>query len=94
MRDDEFVIVDAVEGKGKWKGALGAFVCQTKDAKNTFTVTPASSDAEKKKMWKTWQANYVGKALTVQYQELTADGIPRFPVGKCVRGEVDGKDWI
>ncbi|CCW65139.1 unnamed protein product [Phytomonas sp. EM1] len=93
-RDDEFVIESAVEGKGKWKGALGAFVCRTKDGRATFTVTPASSDAEKKRMWACWRTAYKGKALTVQYQELTADGIPRFPIGRGIRGEADGRDWI
>lgn len=47
MQDDEFTIVSAIEGKGKWKGQLGAFLCQTKDKKHTFTVAPASSDREK-----------------------------------------------
>ena len=28
---------------------------------------------------------YVGKMLTVIYQELTEEGKPRFPVGKDVR---------
>ena len=30
-------------------------------------------------------AEYVGKKLTVRYQELTDDGIPRFPVGIAIR---------
>jgi len=25
--------------------------------------------------------DYYGKQLTVKYQELSADGIPRFPIG-------------
>ena len=28
---------------------------------------------------------YIGKKLTVIYQELTEDGKPRFPVGKAIR---------
>ena len=94
MQDAEYVIVGAVEGSGKWKGSLGAFICVTSDQKHRFTVTPASTDAEKKRMWKTWKQEYLGQALTVQYQELTPDGVPRFPVGKCVRGAADGLDWI
>lgn len=94
MQDAEFIIVSAVEGKGKWAGCLGAFVCQTADKKRTFTVTPASTDEQKRKMWATWKTAYKGKALTVQYQELTSDGVPRFPVGKGIRGSANGKDWI
>jgi DNA ligase-1 len=30
-------------------------------------------------------AEYYGKLLTVKYQELTSDGIPRFPVGISFR---------
>jgi DNA ligase-1 len=30
-------------------------------------------------------AKYIGKKLTVKYQELTKDGIPRFPVGIAIR---------
>jgi DNA ligase-1 len=29
--------------------------------------------------------SYIGKKLTVRYQELTEDGIPRFPVGIAFR---------
>jgi len=27
----------------------------------------------------------IGKRLTVTFQEYTEHGIPRFPVGKCIR---------
>ncbi|CAD2215060.1 DNA ligase (ATP) [Angomonas deanei] len=95
MQDDEFIIVGAVEGKGKLKGRLGAFVCQAKKNKGlTFTVTPATTEQKKKEMWSVWSKSYKGKALTVQYQDLTPDGIPRFPVGKCIRGAASGEDWI
>ncbi|KAK7194400.1 DNA ligase k alpha [Novymonas esmeraldas] len=94
MQDAEYMIVGAVEGAGKWKGSLGAFICVTPDTKHRFTVTPASTDVDKRRMWRTWRAAYKGKALTVQYQEITPDGVPRFPVGKCVRGAADGHDWV
>ena len=28
---------------------------------------------------------YIGKQLTIIYQELTKDKIPRFPIGKAIR---------
>ena len=28
---------------------------------------------------------YINKLLTVIFQEYTADGIPRFPIGKSIR---------
>ncbi|KAG5501891.1 hypothetical protein JKF63_04161 [Porcisia hertigi] len=94
MQDAEYVIVGALEGSGKWKGFLGSFICATPDKKHRFTVTPASTDADKRRMWQSWRTAYKGKALTVQYQEITPDGVPRFPVGKCVRGAAEGYDWI
>ncbi|KPI82950.1 putative DNA ligase k alpha [Leptomonas seymouri] len=94
MQDAEYTIVGAVEGSGKWKGSLGSFICVTPDRKQRFTVTPATTDAEKRRIWRTWKTAYAGKALTVQYQALTPDGVPRFPVGKYVRGAADGHDWI
>ncbi|ESL07967.1 DNA ligase [Trypanosoma rangeli SC58] len=92
MQDAEYVIVSGVEGRGKWKGRLGAFVCSTKRG-HYFTVAPATTEQTKKDMWRRL-TQYKGKMLTVQYQELSANGVPRFPIGKCVRGSKDGKDWI
>jgi hypothetical protein len=31
------------------------------------------------------RGDYIGKDLTVQFFELTDDGVPRFPVGIAVR---------
>lgn len=92
MQDEEYVIVSGVEGRGKWKGRLGAFICRTKGG-HLFTVAPATTEQTKKDMWHRL-TQYKGKMLTVQYQELSANGVPRFPIGKCVRGAKSGKDWI
>lgn len=95
MQDDEFVIVDAVEGKGKWKGALGTFTCLAHDRKTRFSVSPAISEEKKKEIWKRNRAReFIGKFLTVQYQEISAEGVPRFPVGKVVRGSASKEDWV
>ena len=50
-------------------------------------VRPTGTLEERGKMFKNGK-KYVGKMLTVKYQELSEDGIPRFPVGKSVR-EID-----
>lgn len=92
MQDDEYVIVSGVEGRGKWKGCLGAFVCRTKCG-HMFCVTPATTEQNKKDMWRHLE-QYKGKMLTVQYQQLSANGVPRFPIGKYVRGSRSKKDWI
>ncbi|KAH8612544.1 putative Zinc ribbon domain [Trypanosoma vivax] len=92
MHDSEYVIVDGVEGQGKWRGCLGAFVCKTENGHH-FTVTPATSEENKREMWRQLRV-YKGRVLTVQYQELSTNGVPRFPIGKCVRGAKNGSDWV
>lgn len=84
FQDEEFRIIDIVEGTGKFKG-MGIFVCET--GKGTaFRVTPAATEDEKREIW-TNRSSYIGKLLTVQYFEQTTSlqPVPRFPVGKAVR---------
>jgi hypothetical protein len=40
---------------------------------------------EQRRAWFIDGASYIGKNLTVVYQELTEEGKPRFPIGKAVR---------
>lgn len=50
-----------------------------------FKVPPMDlTEKERARMWKR-RDRYVGRQLTVKYQELTADRIPRFPKGVCIR---------
>ena len=94
FEDSEFVVVGVVEGKGKWKGMLGAFVCLTADGAE-FQVSPQADDARRRAMWLRHKT-FNGCALTVQYQGLLPSGVPRFPVGKAIRGMSidDQRDWI
>ena len=80
--DSEYTIVGVEEGRGRMAGCA-IFVCKTEDNKPFNVKMEGSLDALKKyltnsKLWK-------GKQLTVRYQGLTKDGIPRFPIGKAVR---------
>jgi DNA ligase-1 len=59
------------------------FECKTKDGK-TFSVMMKEDVISKQKRLDNI-AQYYGKMLTVKYQELTTDGIPRFPVGISFR---------
>jgi DNA ligase-1 len=40
---------------------------------------------EKRAEWWENREQYIGSKLTVRFQNLTADGIPRFPVGIAIR---------
>jgi DNA ligase-1 len=82
FEDDEYEIVGAKDGEGKEKG-LVIWICKTKDGK-TFNVRPKGSEEERAELFRD-AAKYIGKKLTVRFQELTGDGIPRFPVGLAFR---------
>jgi DNA ligase-1 len=80
--EDEYRIIDFKEGEGRDAGAV-IWVCETADGKD-FTVRPRGT-MEQRREWFSAGASYIGKNLTVVYQELTEEGKPRFPVGKAVR---------
>lgn len=80
--DDEFVIVGAKEGKGKAVGQA-VFTCQTKSGQ-TFDVRCKGTDADREFQWQN-RRSFLNKKLTVQYQRLSTDGLPIFPVGIAVR---------
>lgn len=76
--DAEFVVCGFKEGDGIEKGCV-IWVCQTPDG-NTFSVRPRGTHEERAAEFVAAQAR-MGHPLTVRYQELTTDKIPRFPVG-------------
>lgn len=83
--DDEFLIVDVVEGEGNLAGKIGAFVLENSRGVR-FNSSPTGSHAYWQKMWSD-RAQLVGKQATVKYKELTPEkngkgGVPSF--GKVV----------
>lgn len=78
-RDDaEFKIVGVEEGRGKLAGH-GIFVCETATG-SRFNAKMKGETVGLKDCYE-HPEKYVGKQLTVLYQGLTSDGLPRFPVG-------------
>lgn len=82
FEDDEYEVVGFTEGEGHEKG-LVIWTCKTKDGKK-FNVRPRGTHEERAALFKE-AGSYVGKKLTVRFQELTGDGVPRFPVGITFR---------
>ena len=80
--DEEFKIVGFHEGSGNEKGAV-VWDCVTQTGQ-PFAVRPRGSFDARKEMYLD-AAAYIGKQLTVIFQEYSTDGIPRFPVGKAIR---------
>jgi ATP-dependent DNA ligase len=81
--DAEFEVSGFTEGEGIEKG-LVLWICKVPGTESTFTVRPKGTHTERKKLYKN-AAKYIGKELTVQFFEMTDDGIPRFPVGISFR---------
>jgi len=75
--DDEYTILDIVEGEGNRTGTAGYFVFETADGKpfksNVKGTWEQTADMLKNKK------KLIGKEATVKYFNLTPDGIPRFP---------------
>ena len=79
--DEECKIVGYKQGEGLEAGCV-IWICQI-DGK-TFSCRPRGSREEREEMF-THGDQYVGKLLTVRYQEKTDDGLLRFPVGIAIR---------
>jgi DNA ligase-1 len=77
--DAEFQVVGHHESKTN----VPVFECKTKEG-NVFSVMMKETMETKQERMKSVN-EYYGKWLTVRYQELSKDGIPRFPVGISFR---------
>ena len=90
LHADEFEIARIVEAKGKDSGTP-IFVCvapvknaQIKGEFAVFRVRPKGSMEQRQQMWRD-RKKLIGKRLTVEYQNLTKYGVPRFPRAKVLR---------
>lgn len=75
--DEEYTILDIVEGIGNKTGMVGSFVFENKNGKR-FNSSPKFNWEECTKMWNE-RESLIGKSATVKYFNLTPDEIPRFP---------------
>jgi hypothetical protein len=81
FHDAEFEVVDY----SKDENGCVLWECKT-DAGKTFRVKPTGSLDSNRDALKT-AATFVGRMYTVKFQELTDDGIPRFPTGLHFRSD-------
>jgi ATP-dependent DNA ligase len=82
FQDDEFEIVGFLQGDGTELGCV-VWMCQTPN-KQKFNVRPRGTREERQELFLKGP-DYIGKMLTVRYQELTTNKVPRFPVGISIR---------
>jgi len=80
--DDEFEVVDVLEGEAKEKGHA-IFVVKTANGQ-TFNARPRGTSDYRQQLWRD-RSSLIGKMLTIRYQNLSDTGIPRFPVGLALR---------
>lgn len=83
---DEFLVVDILEGTGKYKGMLGSVVIQLKDGRK-MKVGTGFTDEQRKKYWNNKNL-ILNKYIEVAYQELTNDGKLRNPRFIRVREDI------
>ena len=89
--DAEYKVVGFTDGTAVEKGCL-IFICETEEGRN-FRVRPTGSHEERKSMFANGES-YIGKMLTVKFQELSNDKVPRFPVGLHIREDWDMSEGV
>ena len=82
FHEEEYPIVGFDQGDGRDKGTV-IWKCQTKEGR-VFSVRPRGTHEYRNDLFKNGKL-YVGKQLTVIFQELSELNVPRFPVGKAIR---------
>jgi len=80
FHDAEARVVGHLPGAGKHKGRLGALECEMEDG-TRFSVGTGLSDDERR------APPPLGSIVTYRYQELSNDGVPRFPSYVGVRDD-------
>jgi DNA ligase-1 len=80
--ESEYPIVGFKEAAGRDAGTV-VWVCATAEERE-FSVRPRGTQ-EQRRQWFQDGHKYLGKLLTVIYQELSELNVPRFPVGKAIR---------
>ena len=81
FNDAEFKITDVIEASGRDAGTA-IFVCECEGG--YFNVKPQGTRELRKEYFDN-QYKLIGKMVTVQYQGLSDEGIPRFPSAVTIR---------
>jgi DNA ligase-1 len=76
--ETEYKVLGYTQGKGKYKGMMGAIKCELKNGK-IFKIGSGFTKEERKNPPK------IGDILTFNYKEMTKNGVPIFPVFMRVR---------
>lgn len=99
IRDCDLVVSGYLEGTGKYKGKLGALMCESSDGKLVVNVGTGFSDEERETFTK---ETAIGKIVTVQYNAVIEDKktkvkslfLPRFVEFRSDKDVADTYDKI
>lgn len=83
MKSQDCIVIDTYEGEGKLVGMLGGFVVRQEN-NGVCECGSGLTEAKRKQCWVD-RESLIGRIVEVQYQDLTGDGIMRFPVFKRFR---------
>lgn len=76
MHDDEVLVINCIEGKGKFAGTLGAMSVVSRINGKFYTVGGGTmNNADRAAVWAS-KSKYIGKIATVEYPYKSEDGIP------------------
>jgi len=82
MQDHEFEVIDAKPEVGKRSGRV-VWICKTEDGVEFKASQPGETEYCRQ-LYKD-RKKYIGKMLTVKFQDFSKDGAPRFPIAKAFR---------
>jgi ATP-dependent DNA ligase len=82
FQTEEYEIIGAKTGHGRDANAV-VWICKTGNGQE-FTVRPEGTITQRQEHYKNYK-KYIGKMLTVRFQNLTTLGLPRFPIGVVIR---------
>lgn len=83
--DEEYEVVAVIEGQGNWTGYAKAVTCLTASGQTFNAGIKGNREFCKKLLDESYPGNgapfkYNGGEATIRFQNLSSDGIPRFPV--------------
>ena len=81
--DEEYTIVDVIEGNGNLAGMVGALVFETAQG-DKFTASVNGGWDYLKELWSE-KETLIGQEATIKYFNITPDGKPRFPKVTAIR---------
>ncbi len=94
FEDDEFEVCGYEEANGEDIGTIiwECYYTNNNGKKEKFKVRPKGSREFRRELFenaiKNFKKIYLGKLLTVRFQEISKDGCPRFPVGIGIRHDI------